>query len=160
MSERFIGYLAVGGLLGVVIACALYMEGGRSNKIIRRLGGAFVLALTVNIISVILKNWSPWFLIFLGSLFGGFSMGYGANIGYQKIIRRAIYAICICASGLVFCFVLGGNAWVILPLHVGVGAWSIWLGVKNPVPAAAEEPFICALLNLGLVMYPFTKIIT
>ena len=132
------------------------MEGGRSNKIIRRLGAAAVLALTVNLLTVFLKNWSPWFLLCLPALFGGFSMGYGADKGYVKLIRRAIYAFCICLTGLIFCIVLGGKAWLILPVHVGVAAWSIWLGVKNPIPAAAEEVFICALLNFGLVMYPFS----
>lgn len=155
MSERYIGYLAVLGVVGIALACWLYMEGGRNNKIIRRLGGAFVLALTVNLISFFMKVWSPFFLIVLPALFGGFSMGYGANIGYLKVARRSLYALAVCASGLIFCLVLGGNAWIVLPLHIGVAAWTIWLGVKNPVHAAAEEVFVCLLLNTGLIMYPF-----
>lgn len=159
MSERYLGYLAVGSLLGVVAACALYMEGGRANKIIRRLGGAAVLAITVNTTSFVLGNWSVYFLLILPALFGGFSMGYGADIGYLKFARRLIYMLAVCASGLIFCLVLGGNAWIVLPLHVGVACWTIWLGLKNPLPASVEEPFICALLNIGLVMYPFTRIL-
>jgi hypothetical protein len=42
--------------------------------------------------------------------------------------------------------------------HVGVGMWSIWLGVKNPIEASAEEVFICALLNIGLMMYGFVGV--
>jgi hypothetical protein len=158
MSEYLIGFLAVISLAGVVLSSASYMIGGRRNKIIRRLGGAFILASTVNLVSVFLNNWSPYFLLLLPALFGGFSMGYGADIGYVKFIRRLLYAIAICGSGLIMCLVLGGASWLILPLHVSVGLWSIWLGVKSIVPAAAEEVFICALLNLGLVMYPFTMI--
>ena len=155
MSERLIGYMACLGLIGLVISCALYMEGGRKNKIIRRLGGAFVLALTVFLLSLFMGLWNYVFIVIFPLLFAGFSMGYGANIGYIKVIRRSVYALFICLSGLVICIVIGGNSWFILPLHVGVALWSVWLGVKNPMYAAAEEVFVCALLNIGLIMYPF-----
>jgi len=156
MSEYVIGFQAVGALVGLVIASALYMIGGRSNKIIRRLGAAFVLTATVNILCAIRGIWQPLMLAVLPLQFAGMSLGYGADITWWKVIRRSVYASAICMSGLLMCFILGGNAWMILPLHIGVAAWSIWLAVKNPLPAAAEETFVCALLNTGLMMYPFT----
>lgn len=155
MSEYYIGFQAIGGLVGVVVACVLYMIGGRSNKIIRRIGSAFILAVTVNVLCAVRGIWSPYQLIVFPALFGGFSMGYGADSTGMKIIRRLLYAVAICTSGVILALTIGGNAWMILPLHIGVGLWTVWLGVKNPIQAAAEEVFVCALLNIGLVMYPF-----
>ena len=73
--------------------------------------------------------------------------------------NRTIFALvsAFVAAGLVFCVVLGGKAWVILPLHVGVGLFSIYLGLTNPIHAPAEEGLICVLLNLGFVAYPFVS---
>ena len=73
----------------------------------------------------------------------------------KKVIRRSIYAVGVCGAGLIYCLTFNGNAWLIFPLHIGVGIWSVWLGVKNPLHAKAEEFFISMLLNIGLIMYPF-----
>ena len=155
MNEYSIGFIFTGSMIGLVIASMLYWIGGRAVKIIRRMGSALTLGLTVNIASFLMKVWNPWLLGIFILLLCGFAMGYGANTTIQKLIRRSLYAIAVCTSGLVFCLTLGGNAWLILPLHIGVGIWSIWLGLKNPLYAPAEEGFICVLLNLGLCAYPF-----
>lgn len=155
MSEYQIGHLATFGLLGVTLASWLYMLGGRSDKIIRRLGGAFVLAATANALSKLMGYWSPWQLLILPALFGGFSLGYDGESLRMKVVKRFFYATAICSSGLILCLTIGGKAWLVLPVHMGVGVWSVWLGVKNPLKAAAEEVFVCALLNIGLMMYLF-----
>jgi len=82
-------------------------------------------------------------------------LGYGATGEWMKIIRRSVYALGVLSAGLVMAIALGGNAWIVFVPHVGVGLWSIWLGTKNPIESAAEEVFICALLNIGLMMYAF-----
>jgi len=91
------------------------------------------------------------------ALITGFSMGYGDKGvgGYYKFARRLIYALGVLLSGLIMTIVLGGAAWAVFVPHVGIGLWSIWMGYKNPVEAAAEEGFICLILNAGLILYPF-----
>jgi len=81
------------------------------------------------------------------------------SIVLKKIFRRTLYALTVCSSGLLFCLSVGGNTWLLLPLHLGVGAWSIWLGIRNPIHAAAEEGLVCVLLCLGLISYPFVTTI-
>ena len=160
MNEYTIGWQASISGLGAVAGATLYWIGGRNNKIIRRLLGALVLSLTLNGICLWRGMWNPFFLIPFPLLFGGFSLGYGdkgVTKSYHKVIKRTSYALACCVSGLVFCFVLGGNAWLVLVPHVGIALWSVFLGFKNPIDAAAEEFFICMILNIGLMMYPFIK---
>jgi hypothetical protein len=134
------------------------MLGGRSGKWKRRFVGAFIGCALINALMLARGIWSTWFLAIMPVLSIGYHLGYGADILLTKVIKRTICAVAICSAGLICCFVLGGNAWLILPLHLGVGAWSIWLGVKNPISAAAEEVFVCLLLNAGLIMYAFVTV--
>ena len=156
MNEYTLIYQFMGALAGLFLASFLYSLGGRSGKWKRRVLASFVLAMTVNVISAIRGMWSPWFLIIFPTLFGGFSVGYGADFLADKLIKRTFYALAVIFSGLVLAFVIGGNAWWVLVFHGLVGASSIYLGVKNPLPAAIEEILVCLVLNLGLICYPFT----
>lgn len=155
MDEYLTLWTAFGSLIGLSLACLLYSLGGRSGKWKRRFIASLILATTVNIASLVMGRFSFWLFLAYPSLIAGFSMGYGANTLIWKVIRRTIYALGVIASGLIFCLVFGGKAWWVLPVHAGVGLFSIYLGVRNPVYAAAEEVFVCALLNIGLCMYPF-----
>lgn len=155
MSEYTTVYQYFGSLFGMLLATLAYMLGGRNNKAIRRVGGAFVLAATVNVASLLRGCWSPWQLLVFPMLFGGFSLGYGADTLHMKFIRRLLYALAICTSGLVFCLTIGGNAWWLFIPHVGIGIWSIYMGIKSVLEAPAEEGFICVILNLALISYPF-----
>lgn len=157
MNEYNILYTAFGSLIGLSLSCLLYGLSGRSGKWKRRFIGSLILATTVNISSAVMGKWNPWLIAIYPLLTAGFSMGYGVNDGnvMMKVIRRALYAIGILASGGMFFIAFGNSAlWILIP-HIGIGLWSIYLGVKNPISAAAEEVFICALLNLGLCMYSF-----
>jgi hypothetical protein len=155
MSEYTILYTAFGSMIGLSLACLLYALGGRDGKWKRRFIASLILAITVNLASLVMGVFSFWLFLAFPSLIVGFSMGYGADTLMAKIIRRSIYALSVIASGLIFCLVFGGNAWWVLPVHIGVGLFSIYLGVRNPLVAAAEEVFVCALLNIGLCAYPF-----
>lgn len=77
------------------------------------------------------------------------------TLNRQKIIKRTIFALAVISAGLICCFSMGGNAWAVFPLHVFIGMGSVYLGVTNPIQAASEEVFVCALLNICLMMYPF-----
>jgi len=153
MNEYFIGYLAFGNLISLSLASLFYMLGGRSGKWRRRFIASLILASSVCITSFLMGKFHPTQLLTYPLLIGGFSLGYGADELGLKILRRLLYALGVCASGLIFCLSAGGW-WVFIP-HIGIGLWSIYLGIKNPLYAAAEETFICAILNLGLIMYPF-----
>ncbi|RTL04635.1 hypothetical protein EKK58_10010 [Candidatus Dependentiae bacterium] len=155
MSEYVTVYQFFGSMIGLSIATLLYMLGGRKDKIIRRLGSATILAITNNVICLLRGAWSPWFLLMIPALFGGFSMGYGGDNTWTKFFRRLLYAVGVIGCGLIFCLVYGGKAWLLFVPHVGIGLWSIWLGIKNPIEAPAEEGLICSILNLILISYPY-----
>jgi len=155
MNEYTIGYLAFGNLIGLSIASLFYMLGGRAGKWRRRFVGSFILATTVCGTAFLMGKFSPLQLLIYPCLIFGFSLGYGADSLGGKLIRRTLYALGVCSAGLIFCLTLGASAWFIFIPHIGIGLWSIYLGIKNPIHAAAEELFICAILNIGLCMYPF-----
>lgn len=154
MSEYTIGFQAMGGLCGVVLGCLCYMLGGRSGKWLRRYVGSFILTLTVNILCVLRGVWSPWMLAVYPCLVLAFSLGYGGtdDLG-TKIFKRAVYAFGVLMAGVVMCLILG--SWFIFIPHFFMGMVSIYLGVKNPLPAAVEEIFVCLSLTAFLVAYPF-----
>lgn len=155
MNEYVVVWQSFLALIGLSVASLLYSLGGRSGKWRRRVLGASVLAGTVNGLCLWRGIWEPWILALFVALFAGFSMGYGADNLGMKFIRRGVYASGVLSSGLIMAMLLGGNAWILFVPHVFVGIWSIWLGVKNPIAAAAEETLVCAVLNLFLVFYPF-----
>lgn len=159
MSEYTLGHLFIGGLLGLVLTCLLYMWGGREGKWKRRFVGSFVLALTVNLLFIALGNWKPWYIAIWPLMSIAFSMGYGGtdNVG-KKVIRRSIYAVGVLSSGAFCAYFIGGWAWIMFAIHAGIGLFSVILGTKNILPAAVEEPLICMVLNLGLICYPFINI--
>lgn len=155
MSEFSIGSIASASLVGLALASWLYMAGGRSGKWKRRFVASFILALTVWLSSIALGNFDWKLLGIYPLLIAGFSLGYGGDTLGIKILRRSIYALGVVGSGVACAFILGGNAFWVLPVHVLLGVGSVCLGVKNPLHAASEETFVCASLNLGLLMYAF-----
>jgi len=158
MSEIAIGTWAFVSVLSLAVSCWLWMRGGRSNKWIRRYVAGALISTTVIGLCYVFGIYNPWLLALYATTIVGFSMGYGGDTTKEKITRRVTFVVGNLASGLLICFVLGGNAWDILPLHAFVAMGTVWLGVKNPMPAAAEEVFVCMLLNSGLIMYPFITV--
>lgn len=154
MNEYSIGFLAIGSLIGLSLGALLYMMGGRKNKGLRRFGASFVIALTVTLTSLVMGVFSYFFLLFwpLGIL--QFVQGYSDNSGFGWLKRLGITATS-CMGGLVFCLVLGGATWYLLPVQFIVGATTILFSKKNPLFAAAEEPAVCVLNNIVFIFYPF-----
>jgi hypothetical protein len=129
--------------------------GGRKIKALRRYLGAAVLAGTVCGIAAWRGIFNPFMLLTFPILVGGFSMGYGGDTIGVKLRKRALCCLAVCMAGLVMALCIGGNAWMVLPFHVGVAIFSVYLGLINPIAAAAEEFFICLILNTGLMAYAF-----
>ena len=140
---------------GLVIGSGLYSMGGRSRKWLRRFLGAAVLAGTVCGISAWRGIFNPFMLAVFPVLVGGFSLGYGGDQISVKLRKRALCCLAVCMAGLVMAICIGGNAWMVLPFHFGVAIFSVYLGLINPIAAAAEEFFICLILNTGLMAYAF-----
>ena len=158
MNEFTIGSIASASLVGLALSCFFYMWGGRSGKWRRRYISSFILALTVWLSSLALGNFDFRLLGIYPILIVAFSMGYSGNnlSTFGKVIKRSIYALGVVGAGGLCAYVFGGNAVWVLPVHLLVGAGSIYLGVKNPIQAASEEVFCAASLNLGLLMYAFS----
>lgn len=155
-EEIIIWQFAVAGL-GLLIGSVLYSFGGYRGKWKRRFVGSFILAATFNGVCYWRGGWlwSPWLLTSFPLLIGSFCLPYGAHSTFPKIIKRTSVVLACVTSGLAFCILNGGNAWWVFVPHLGIGLWSVYLGVKNPIQARAEEGFVCMLLCMGLMMYPF-----
>lgn len=157
MTEYQIVWQSFGAGIGLVIASLLYSLGGRRWKLIRRIGTSLVLTLTVVVLCLI-RNCFYWhFLAMFPLLWITLSIGYGSDGSiWKKVWKRFYCALAVLMAGLMMAITL--DAWSLFIPHVGIGLWSIWFGVRNPVPAANEEFVICMLLNLCLVMYPFVTL--
>ena len=159
MSEYTIGYAAIGSIIGLALTCLAYMAGGRANKWIRRFVGSFIQALNINACFYIMGIWNAWLLATYPLIAIGFSWGYGGDTFLTKVIRRSIFcAMNLLVGGLILWQYGSGMLWIFIP-NVGVAAWSIYLGVKNPLFAAAEEVFVCALLYLMTCSYAFCSLL-
>jgi len=156
MTEYDTVWQAFGAGIGLVLSSLLYSLGGRSGKWKRRFVGSFILAGTLVTLCLLRGLFSWWLLLTWPLLVAGYSIGYGADLLGVKVLKRLVYAITVISAGVV-CAYLFSAWWVLIP-HVGVGLWSVYLGVRNPVEAAAEEFFISMLLGLGLMMYPFVSV--
>lgn len=156
MSEYAIGYAAAGSIAGLAATCLFYMLGGRSGKWRRRYVASLIQAVNSNVCAAVMGVWSPWLLAIYPLAIAQTSLGYGADSGGGKVLRRALCALASLTIGVLFSWLYGGLAWLVFVANVGVAAWSVWLGVKNPLYAAAEEVFVCALLFLMTCAYPFT----
>ena len=155
MNEEIIIWQFAVAVFGLAIGSVLYSLGGYRGKWKRRFVGSFILSATFNGVCAWRELWSPWLLLTFPLLIGTFCLPYGADTLFPKLIKRLCVVLACVTTGLGFCILNGGNAWWVFVPHVGIGLWSIYLGVKNPIQARAEEGFICLLLCMGLMMYPF-----
>ena len=155
MNETLLGTVPVVGVLINTIGSWFYMLGGRSNKFLRRFIGSLICSTGIWVESLILGSFNWLHLLAYPFTIAYFSLGYGSDIPLTKIIKRSIVVLGSLLVGLIMCFTIGGKAWLILPLQALIASGSIWLGIKNPIPAAVEEFFVCFLLTLCNLMYPF-----
>jgi hypothetical protein len=154
-NEYSIGYLASSSLVGLAVMCLLYMIGGRSNKWIRRFIASLVQTININLCAFFMGIYSFWLLLIYPITSIGLSFGYGGETFVTKLIRRSIFCIANLGIGILFLLTYGMKMlWILIP-NIGVAMWSIYLGIRNPVYAPAEEVFVCALLYLMSCAYPF-----
>lgn len=154
MNEYTIGYTACGSIVGLALAAALYMAGGRNNKGIRRFGASFIIMATVVGASLMMGKFSWWLIALYLMKILEFAQGYGVSGNTPKWLKRLIIAATSLMSGVFLCIVFGGG-WMLLPLHLWLGLATTQFSVQNPVHAAAEEPLVCILNNLVVIFYVF-----
>lgn len=154
MSETWIGTIPALEALILVVGCWFYMWGGRHDKWKRRFIGSLIVSTSVWAGLALMGRFKWPVLGLYPLLMAGFSLGYGAEVALTKIVKRGLIVACLCMSGVLLAWTLGGSAWFILPLQCFIGMGSVWLGVRNPIQAAGEEFFVCLLLTECLIMYP------
>ena len=158
MSETWLGTIPLFGTILIALGCWFYMLGGRDGKWKRRFIGSLICATAIWLESLLLGVFQ-WVQLSVYPLLAiCFSLGYGADVPIIKVLKRSIVVLCSLLTGIMFCLTIGHSAWLILPIQVVVAAVSIWLGVKNPIPAAAEEFFVCLFLTVCNLMYPFAAV--
>jgi len=156
MNESLIIFQFAVATFCLFVGSVLYSMGGYRGKWKRRFLGSLILAGGFNAICAWRGVWAPWQILAWGITIGAFCLPYGAKSLVPKILKRSAVVAAMCLTGVLFAIQHGGNAWWVLIPHAGMGAWSVYLGVKNPIQARAEEGFVCILLSLGLFMYPFS----
>jgi len=132
------------------------MWGGRSGKWKRRFIASLLLTSSIIIEFLIIGRFSPFLLLIYPITIACFSIGYGAEKFSKKIIKRSSVVLASLMSSLLICFLYGGSCWLVLPIEVVVAGVTVYLGVKNPVTASAEEFFICMFLWMPKMLYPFS----
>jgi hypothetical protein len=159
MSEFNLGTLAVIALGICVIDCFLWMWGGRHGTWKRRYIGSILQTLGINIISILYGTWAWQFVLALGPEVGSRSLGYGGDTTGEKVMRRSIFAAGSLAVGAILAWGVGFNSKTVTLLicQAVASIISIILGVKNPLPAAVEEVFVCLSLKYINYGYVFIK---
>lgn len=149
MSETTLGTLAVIAFAICVIDCFCWMLGGRDGKWKRRFLGSGIQTAGINVLSIFTGTWAWQSLFVLGPEIGSRCLGYGGDTTGEKILRRVVFALGSLAAGAVLAWGCGfsDKAIVLLICQAVVSSATIILGVKNPLPAAVEEPTVCLLLK-------------
>jgi len=155
MSEFKLGTLAAIALLICIVDCFFWMWGGRSGKWKRRFLGAGIQVVGVNILALITGTWVWQFALALGPEIGSRSLGYGGDTATEKLIQRTVFACGSLAAGAILAWGtgFGGKAITLLICQGIASIVSIVLGMKNPLPAAVEEVFVC--LSLKYINYGY-----
>lgn len=161
MSETNIGILAVIGLGICVVDSLLWMLGGRSGKWKRRYIGSALQTLGINILSIFAGTWVWQFVVSVIPEVGSRTLGYGGDTTSEKIMRRTVFALGSLVVGVCLAWGCGfnGNSITLLICQAVASIVSIILGVKNPLPAAVEETFVCFSLKYINYGYLFIQIV-
>lgn len=156
MNEYQIVWTSAFSGLGIVISALLYSLGGREDKYLRRWVASFVIATTANITAFLLSRWSPWLLTIFPAIALGYHLGYGSEDFFTRLFKRIVYIVyAIFSPAVLLSFLL--HNFIILPWLVAIGVFAMFLTMRNPIFAAAEEFFLSIIMNIGWMMILFVK---
>lgn len=153
MNEYNIGYTFIGGLVGLAVASLLYMMGGRNNKGIRRFGASFISMATVCICAFLLGRFSLLLLLVYPFKILEYVQGYSDDEGFGWLKRIGVAMTSTFTCSLVV-YIIGGSWWC-LAIQIPLSLSTVLFSRKNPFFAAAEEPLICLLNNIGVMASVF-----
>lgn len=147
MNEWTLVWLTIPRILILLVFVLCYVIGGRQWKPMRRIVGGIFLSASVILLSITLHSFRWWFLSSLAAYPIALSLGYGGNNTTTKFLRRLLYGSVLGAVS----FIYGNIELAIYQTVIAVIA-SVWLGIRNPVPAVNEEALI-ALTSVSTVPF-------
>lgn len=138
-------------------AAFFYGWGGIKGKWKRRYISSFLVVVSISAGSLILSRFNYWLLLVFPLAIGTHSLGYGVNEGenqtLRKVLKRSLVVLASLTVSAVLVLTFGKPAVFLLPVDMIVGITSIYLGVRNPTQASAEEFQICLMLWLPKIFY-------
>jgi hypothetical protein len=149
MTEFNLGTLAAIALGICALDSFLWMWGGRNGKYKRRFIGSAIQTLGINVLGLVVGTWVWQYAVSFVTEVLSRSMGYGGDTTSEKTMRRTVFAAGSLLSGVLLAWGMGfsGKAITLLVCQAIASVVSVVLGVKNPLPAAVEEPFVCFTLK-------------
>ena len=152
MGQEQIWLVAFCGLAGF-LGNVCYMAGGTQGfgLVWRRYAGTFVLTLACNLAALFIGKWVWQYILVFPCLLGGMSLGYGSDITWVKVYKRAIFALGVLMACVVGAWAVGftASAWIVIGLAFLIGSGSVVLGVLNPFSNAPAEQFlVCQTLTM------------
>ena len=147
-------WLVFAGLLLLALFGLCYMIGGRRGKWVRRFVGGLLFPTGCLWLAQQGGTFQWAMLVSLVAYPAALSLGYGGDTLGEKLRRRSLYGLALGACGL-FLLISAGHPFIGLWQVVLAVLASLTYGIKNPIPAVAEEGQI-ALLSVCLI--PFAMI--
>lgn len=153
--------VAIGGLLALV-SNVMYMLGGTQgfSKLIRRFCASSILAGCACFLALANSSWNWLYLAFFPCLMLGFSMGYGGEELWYKVMRRSVYAFGVLSACVFGAWInsFSASSITVLILAAITGLTSVALGVLNPFKSARLEEFlVCQVLTLYVPFWCYIK---
>lgn len=150
MSEGTLIWLSTAKLLVVAAFAVLYILGGRKYKVLRRyVGGLLIAGATIGF-SIYQESFRSLSIVALVAAPVALAFGYGGDTFWEKLRRRFVYGCAVGSIGVWFAIPDRVDLWL-FQLALAVVA-SVFLGIRNPVPAVEEEALIA---TLSVCMVPF-----
>lgn len=125
-----------------ISGCAfLYGCGGISGKWKRRIIVPILLTIGIGGFSLWQETFSYWYILCALLFWGAYSIGYGADKTWLKVVKRSYCGLAYACASLPI--VIVRQTWELFALHIVLCLIiSIWLGVRNPLHARNEESLI------------------
>lgn len=148
MTEQTLQIIASLKILLVGVFSVLYAYGGMSGKWKRRIIGSAVYTAGIMGFSLWTGSFHWSYVLCALLLYGSLSIGYGAELTREKIIKRGRYGLA-CSISTIPIFIVN-SAWTLLALHILICvSTSVIAGVWNQTSSArAEETLVGASIAL------------
>jgi len=146
MSELTIQSIAIFKLILLVNVASLYAFGGMDGKWKRRYLAPLLLVGGFIAFSLWQDKFSWWILLCYPLYVGAFSMGYGADDFWIKVLKRGDCGAAIACASLPLALSMGMIGMWFGHLFLMTGMM-IWLGVFNPTPNARNEETLLGVFS-------------